>query len=100
MLDELASSPDIVIVCPEATELIPSPAVTVSVWESNATVPVPVSPAIDKSVAIPVIELIILYFVITKTRKIIKNYKLENNINIVDNNIFYSKNINNNYELG
>ena len=35
-----------------------------------------------KSVAIPVIELIILFFVITKTRKIIKNYKLENNINI------------------
>ena len=25
---------------------------------------------------------------------------IENNINIVDNNIFYSKNINNNYELG
>mgnify|MGYP000241723230 CR=1 FL=1 len=35
-----------------------------------------------KTVAIPVIELTILYFVVTKTRKIIKNYKLQNNVNI------------------
>ncbi|MDG1039803.1 MAG: hypothetical protein P8H13_03775 [Polaribacter sp.] len=35
-----------------------------------------------KTIAIPVIELTILYFVVTKSHKIIKNYKLENNQNI------------------
>lgn len=38
--------------------------------------------SIIKTYAIPVLELVILYFVITKSRKIIKNYKLQNHVNI------------------
>ena len=35
-----------------------------------------------KTYAIPVIELVIVYLIITKSRKIIKNYKLQNNGNL------------------